>query len=389
MNMRRAMILGAVGILAVVVSATCFAGPGSVTILPNGNTGDVYPIKTVAANLPPGALHAGAQMCATYLLTVDADGTTKNVRIWSQFPRDATQFARAGQAAMKKWKYHAHHVDGKPVATDNVSMVMSYQVSYAESNQDENSSLGSHISNHHTERVSDEQTTLRWLCSQPPLHGVSIVASGTASAAQSASSERGGIVANPVTRIPADSLPAGARPGKVRIRFCVDEKGRVADTMVVKSSPHGVYDEAALRALAATQFTTRKIKGSATASCGLVVLAKFSGGSRGEVGRLEHMTFGDLSGASPVPKLVAQKSVPISLHIPAGTPLPKVAKVEVRMCIEKNGAVSQASVVQADPPDYFDQAALQTVAGWRFASPPRRMCDVYQSVQFPLGGGGQ
>ncbi|MGH9436440.1 MAG: TonB family protein [Terriglobia bacterium] len=387
--MLRTIILGAVGVLAVVMSATCLAGPGTVTIHPSGNSGDIYPITTVAANLPPAALHAGAQMCATYLMTVEADGIPKNVRVWSQFPPNAKQFARAGQAAMEKWKFHAHHIDGRPVATDNVPMVMSYQVSYAESKRDEDSTIGSHIPTHHAERVSGEQATLRWLCGQPPLHGVSIVAGGTASAAQSAPGEGGGIVANPVTRIPADSLPAGAQPGKVRIRFCIDGKGRVANTMVYKSSPRGLYDEAARRALAATQFTARKIKGSATESCGLIVQANFSGGSSGEVGRLGNMTFDDLSGASPVPKLVAQKSVPVSLHIPAGTPLPKVAKVEVRMCIEKDGAVSQASVVHADPPDYFNQAALQTVAGWRFASPPRRMCDVYQWVQFPLGGGGR
>jgi TonB family protein len=159
--------------------------------------------------------------------------------------------------------------------------------------------------------------------------------------------------------------------------------------MVFKSSPHELYDEAALRALDATQFTVRKVADSATESCGLTVEADFSGGNSGEVGRLQNMTFENLSDAPPVPKLAAQKSVSISLHIPAGTPLPKVAKVEVRMCIEKNGEVSQASVVHADPPDYFDQAALQTVAGWRFAHPPQRMCDVYQSVEFPLGGGGQ
>jgi TonB family protein len=55
--------------------------------------------------------------------------------------------------------------------------------------------------------------------------------------------------------------------------------------------------------------------------------------------------------------------------------------------IEKNGRASRAAVVKADPPKLFDQAALKTVAGWRFARPPQRMCDVYERVKSPLSGG--
>ncbi len=384
MNMLRATILGAVGILAAAVSAACLAASSTLTLLPTEGTTDVYPIVTVPPYLPPGERQYARQACVGYMLTVTATGSPENVRVWSQFPRDFVDFARSGQAALEKWQFHPHSVNGRPVATDNVFFVMTYLIHDLDSKQGENQTLGSHILTHHTDMVAAAQDSLMWLCRQPPLHGVSIVAGGNASA--ESAPRGGGIVDNPVARIPADSLPAGARPGKVRIGFCIDDEGRVADTMVFKSSPSGLYDEATFRALDATQFTARKVDGSATESCGLKVEADFSGGNSGEVGRLGNMTFEDLSAASPVPKLAAQKSVPISLHIPAGTPLPKVAKVEVRMCIEKNGEVSGASVVHADPPDYFDQAALQTVAGWRFASPPRRMCDVYQSVEFPLGG---
>ena len=381
--MRRVMTMAAVGVLLAGMSAACLADPGSFKFLPNESSGDVYPIVTVPVNMPPAALHPGEQMCAAYVMSVDAHGNAENVRIWSHFPRRATRYARAGQAVMRKWLFHPHFVDGKPVATNDFFMVISYEVHYEESKQQRNSVLGSHIMSHHTEHVSDEQATLRWLCSQAPMHGVSIVA--TAGAPQPAWDDDSGMEANPVARIAADSLPADARAGKVRVRFCIDDQGRVADATVLKSSPHGVYDEAALQALGATRFTVRKIHDSAVESCGLMVWAKFSGGREGKVGRLGNMTFNNLKGSPPVPKLVAQKPVRISLSIPAGTPLPKVAKVELRMCIEKSGKVSGASVVQADPPQYFDKAALETVSGWRFARPRRRMCDVYQSVQFPLG----
>lgn len=383
--MLRAMILGAAGMLAAALPATCLAGRATLTLLPREGNTDVYPIVTVPPYLPPGALRDRRQTCASYVMTVMPNGTPKDVRVWAKFPPDSREFARAGKTALEKWTFHPHMVDGQAVAAHNVFFIMSYLVHDNQSAQAENRVLGSHIPGHTTQMISAAQVTLRWLCSQPPLHGVAIVAGGAAPT-ESAPEHDGGTAANPVVRLPADSLPAKARPGNVRIRFCVDDQGRVADTVIFKSSPRGLYDEAARQALEETRFTARKVNGSASVACGLVVREHFSGVSSGQVGRIEHMTFNNLTGTLPELKIEAEKPVPISLKIPAGTPLPKVAKVEVRMCIEKNGKPSGESVVQADPPQYFDRAALETVSGWRFASRHRRMCDVYQWVRFPLGG---
>ena len=384
--MLRALILMGVGVALAALPAVGLAEHPTLKILPpQGNT-DVYPIVTVPAKVPPGARRERRQTCAGYLFTVTAAGTPEDVTVWSRFPADSEEFARAGQAAIEKWQFHPHTVDGQAVAAHDVFFVMSYLVRDIDSKQDENRVLGSHIASHRTQTVSAAQESLRWLCSQPPLHGVSVVAESAASASEPAPANPGGFVPDPVVPLPADGLPAAARPGNVHIRFCIDTQGRVADTVVVGSSPHGLYDEAALRALEATPFTVRKIDGGATVACGLMVRAHFTGARSGEIGRIDHVSFHELAGAMPATKLVAQKPARISLHIPAGTPLPKVAKVEVRMCIEKDGTPSGASVVRADPPQYFDAAALETVAGWRFAHRDRRMCDVYQWVRFPLGG---
>jgi protein TonB len=41
--------------------------------------------------------------------------------------------------------------------------------------------------------------------------------------------------------------------------------------------------------------------------------------------------------------------------------------VQVRFLVERDGTVSRASVVAADPPGLFDQAALDAVRQWRFS----------------------
>ncbi|MGH8274304.1 MAG: TonB family protein [Gammaproteobacteria bacterium] len=190
---------------------------------------------------------------------------------------------------------------------------------------------------------------------------------------------------NPIAYVPLSFLRSGS-PGRVKIRFCVGSDGRAHDTVVQDSSPEGVYDEAARRALHEVKFSARKLKGKPVWTCGLVVPVSFlrAGAEDDKSGKIGSMKFRALSGHPSKPKLEEEKPVKLSLHIPSGTKLPAVAKVEVRLCIEKDGSVSRAEVVKADPPKLFDQAAIETVENWRFARSGARMCDVYEWVRFPL-----
>ncbi len=375
--MLRAVVLGVLGLWGIAVLAKPVPNVGLPPFEVTGGT-PLQPLVRIKPIYPPEMQYRGNQACVNMAFTVGTDGRVSDIRVWTHYPRAVSLFDIASKNVLRGYLFVPHKVDGKPVMTKNVHQTFTFSISAKDARGEETAAA-----------VSD---TLTWLCDQPPLRGVSITIGTTeATAARSRASGAGYFDASDesVAAIPTGVLPTKVPPGRVRIRFCVDAEGRPADTIVDQSEPPGVYDAAARDALAATYFSARKIAGAAVMTCGLNLLASFNGNDVGTVGTIHDMAFDDITETSSLPKLEAQNPVAISLHIPAGTPLPKVAKVEVRMCIEKNGEVSGASVVHADPPDYFDQAALQTVAGWRFASPPRRMCDVYQSVEFPLGGGGQ
>ncbi|HAR30772.1 MAG TPA: hypothetical protein DCR65_04560 [Gammaproteobacteria bacterium] len=66
--------------------------------------------------------------------------------------------------------------------------------------------------------------------------------------------------------------------------------------------------------------------------------------------------------------------------------------VRVQYDIDENGRVIAPTVVAAEPPGVFDEAALATVSAWRFrpAEPgaqPRVIRNVVSRVEFSLTGG--
>ena len=59
-------------------------------------------------------------------------------------------------------------------------------------------------------------------------------------------------------------------------------------------------------------------------------------------------------------------------------------RVTVQFTIQPDGSVASPSVVSADPPGVFDQAALAAARGWRFEPMGRAMGSV-REVRFRLG----
>lgn len=288
-------------------------------------------------------------------------------------------FGQAGIDALSRWRFHPRMVGGKPVATDNLMQMMLFSLS----------SAGKTDQTH----MAQVGATLNWLCRLPLMHGMKIAGSGaTGPAAPSTfpAPDRGYVPepAYDAVVLPAGILPAGkAAAGHARIHFCVDAEGRLADTEVEASGPSPLYGRAARRVLEQVHLFPRRVDGKPVTTCGLSVHVAFAGSpaSDGVIGRIDEMR---RAGQTSVPAFKSARPVKLALHIPAGTRLPPVAKVEVRFCIDKDGSVSEPEVARAMPARYFDQAAIKTVRGWRFASPPRRICDVYQWVKFPLSGGG-
>ncbi len=250
--------------------------------------------------------------------------------------------------------------------------------------KDSHQILGTHVAsnNQRTETVARE--TLAWLCAQPLMRKQTIVASQFAEGSNENQNKIHGSPLGQINIAPG-MLPGGATPGAARIRFCVDSKGRIADTVIEQSSPRGFYDKLAREVLEKSSFFARKIGNTAVLTCGLTVSMRFPGDKRRTVGKIDKMRFMTLTNVSPVPRLKWQKPVKIALSIPVGTRLPRVARVEVRFCIHKNGTVFEPVVIRAEPKRYFDQAALETVKEWQFGLLPKPMCDVYEWTRFPLG----
>ena len=316
--------------------------------------------------------------CLTLRFTVNKQAHTQNVGVWAYYPSFSKPFAQAAKRALHFWIFFPRKDHGRLVATSNVLQEFVYV-------------------RHHASEETDAiaRADLGWICRQPPMHGVAIIVGrGIPSATAAGVTVTHGVGAwryGPLTTVtlPRGVLPAGALPGRVRVRFCVDTRGRATDTVILSDTSNTAYFEAARRALEAVHFSARQFKRAWILTCGEAVTITFSGRITGYVGKIGTLQFKTLSKRSPEPRLKEAIPAKISLHIPTETSLPPVAHAVVRLCIDKDGTVSQSEVVQADPPRLFNQAALATVRGWRFAKLTHRMCDVYEGVQFPLSSGGK
>lgn len=310
--------------------------------------------------------------CATLRFSLDKTGVAHDVGLWALYPSRSKDFALLAAASLYQWRWLPAKGQTKLVSIPTAFAEFTYVKPHWRGNT----------------RVAAD---LSWVCSQPPMHGVTIVAAseGTPAAATAPATATGGVApahdALTTAVIPASVLPATAAPGSVRAHFCVDAQGRAAYTEIEAAGAGAAYSEAARAALEAVHFSPRLLGKKRVLTCGATVPISFSGGTAGTVGTIGALEFEALSGHSPEPRLLAQTPAKTSLHIPPGTRLPPVARAVVRLCIDKDGTVSDPVVVQADPPQLIDRAAIATVRGWRFAAPDRRMCDVYEGVQFPLG----
>lgn len=90
---------------------------------------------------------------------------------------------------------------------------------------------------------------------------------------------------------------------------------------------------------------------------------------------------------------------PLQLVSGTGAVYPPLAKrqgvegfVVVRYDVDTEGRVLNARVVEASPPDVFDESALQAVSRWRFRAPrrggePQPVTGLESRLEFSLEGG--
>lgn len=345
----------------------------------------LYPIHRVQKPYP---LTEGLQSCDAIEFTVDEKGEARDFRVWAHYllPDNGysvaenwlapNKFDRFTMQELSEWKFHPRMENNRPVSTDHVVLDTTYTSGV---------------------KLIMAMPMLEWLCMLPPMHGVPVVAVTHAEATSppttivAFNATDGGEVDLGQIHVYLDSalLPKDSRPEVVWLQFCVDVSGRPSNVTVGGPNPDPEFIPAARHALEQINFPVRDSFGKSVLTCGLRVRVRFDGGARklGDViGIVGPIIIGTLTRISSEPKLREEKPVKISLNIPPKTKLPAVATVELRFCLEKDGSVTDATIVRADPPGLFDRAAIETAEGWRFERPAVRMCDVYEGVRFPLGG---
>ena len=79
----------------------------------------------------------------------------------------------------------------------------------------------------------------------------------------------------PLVRIPPDYPPGANTEGWVKVQFSITAAGTVHDAFVVDASPKGVFDNAALKAIARWRYSPKVEGGVAVERVGLETLIRF------------------------------------------------------------------------------------------------------------------
>lgn len=344
------------------------------------------------------ALAHASPSCVRLNFSVTARGTPEHIEVWSHYPTGV--FDEVALKGLARWRFKPVEGDAKRVAWQPVFQEFVYDRPSARITRtflslgSQLNSFGIGLANVGPPNGLDRNSpnpnlaTLIWLCRQPISHGVAVMTPpALTSYNHNPSTGHQLDIVNPAVTV-ATGLPRPLTSQVViPIRFCVDSSGVVENT--VTNNEHGNTVETARAALERAAFTPLMIGSKAQELCGLTVNVTLYGPRTAvgrKIGEIELAEYDSNHGGPQPPKFLSERAVKISLHIPAGAILPPVAKVDMRFCINKNGDVENPEVVHAKPPKYFNKAAIQTVSGWRFARSSHRICDVYESVKFPLHG---
>ncbi len=212
---------------------------------------------------------------------------------------------------------------------------------------------------------------LNWLCLQPPPR--TLIASATSTGAPQTILVRPHGERTDLVTLP---LPAGQtlRDGWVKVGFCIDGNGRVTRPEIKDSSPRGLYDQAAVAALSTWKFSGREVGGKTATVCGLSyeipVIAR-STLARGPAAIGQIPTAIDVRDLGGIHRLWTFSG----------------SKVVVRFCVEKDGSVSHAEVVESKTGNALGPAALNVIRSWQFlpqevGGKPVRACGIEQTIQF-------
>lgn len=329
--------------------------------------------------------------CIRLAYKVNAQGIPEDLRVWSYYPTPV--FRKMATSGLLHWTFKPATVNGRPIDSDWLFQDFVYGLTEASivrifNKIADSAAMGldpvGGLAGLKSNEITPSTATLHWICQQPITHGVRVVYAKPPDTEASATESAGEM--DPIVAVGhSDALDALAGKAVV-VHFCVDDKGRISNTVL--HSPVKAMESLSFARLLLerVRFSVLKIGGKAEMLCGLKARINFFGNTKGAAGEVKLVKYSSRDNGPQPPAFKSEKPVRLSLHIPPGTKLPKVAKVDLRFCIGKNGEVEDPKVVDANPAKYFDNAAIETARNWTFARSDHRICDVYQSVEFPLGG---
>ncbi|MXY56502.1 MAG: energy transducer TonB, partial [Gammaproteobacteria bacterium] len=145
--------------------------------------------------------------------------------------------------------------------------------------------------------------------------------------------------------------------GHVLLEFVVAETGGVRDAVVLESEPRGVFDQAALDAVAKFKYKPKIVDGKPVAKSG--VRNRFS------------FEFEDESSTDSTSQtVVPDETLPIVKVAPIYPDDALREGIEGHVLLEfvvtESGAVRDPRVLEAEPPGVFDQAALDAVGKFKY-----------------------
>jgi TonB family protein len=182
-----------------------------------------------------------------------------------------------------------------------------------------------------------------------------------------------------VTPIYPDSARQAGLQGEVVLQIIVDEHGYVTAAEVVRATPPGIFEDAALRAILQWRFEPARAEGKPI---------KVRMGQRMDFSLRDRPVSPVPPPPLPAPR---QEPPPPPLRVRSDTPIflawetaPKIieapapvypdsarqagleGKVVLVIVVDEQGRVIEAKVFRAEPPGVFEQAALEAVRKWRF-----------------------
>ncbi len=312
----------------------------------------IVPIRRVPPRYPAEAQDQGIQGCVDVEFYLDHKGRPTHLQAWASVPNGV--FDQAAIQTVATWLFRVTDRQGQLTTAGAVPLFQPIIFSM----------YGT---------TTRAYSIINWICHQPPPRTL-VVASGTASAGIRILKSKGDKWVD-VVRMP-DPHHTLLKNGWVDVGFCINAKGRVTDTSITSSSPHGLYDRAALAALKSWSFSGRKNSAWAVKTCGLRY----------------HIPIIGAASLARGPAVINQRPTAIptrDLSLPKGK-IPPKGRVTLQFCIDKEGSVSDATTIKSQAASVFDQTAVQMLQIWKYwpktvNDNPVRSCGIQETVVFKLG----